>query len=82
MELVVAILATYCVTYFLTELSGPFSIFYKLRRLKGLGALDCFYCTSIWVGTVVTILAFTAPLWVLYPFALAGAVIIIKEMVQ
>lgn len=39
---------------------GPYMVFAKLRaRLsdKPWNPLDCFYCTSIWVGIVVALVA-------------------------
>lgn len=82
MVALVSILAVYCITYFLTGLDGPFGMFYKLRHLKGFGALDCFSCTSLYVAVVVLIVALLLPLWVLYPFAFAGGAIILRKLVD
>lgn len=42
----------------LVEESGPGRYFYKLRyKLKdnSFSPLDCFYCTSIWVGFIISL---------------------------
>lgn len=82
MIILLAILSVYCITHFLTDLDGPFGIFYKLRRLKGFGALNCFSCTSPYVAVVVALVALLLPSWVLYPFAFAGGVIIIHRLLD
>ncbi|HEY6791198.1 MAG TPA: hypothetical protein VI365_28205 [Trebonia sp.] len=49
-----AALATWRVTHLLTEEDGPANVVLGLRRAAGSSALgqamDCFYCTSMWVA--------------------------------
>lgn len=53
-HLVLAIVAVWRVTHLLHAEDGPFRIFERgrdaLRRISFSGAVDCFYCLSIWVA--------------------------------
>jgi hypothetical protein len=52
--LVLGVLATWRLTYFLRFEDGPGDIAVRLRQAVGEGflanALDCFYCLSLWVA--------------------------------
>ncbi len=53
-EFLLATLASWRIAYLLTQEDGPWDMFVGLRRIVAgtmLGrALDCFYCTSVWVA--------------------------------
>jgi hypothetical protein len=53
-SLIVATLAVWRVTHLFWGEDGPWDLFVRLRRLAGDsfvgGALDCFYCLSLWVA--------------------------------
>lgn len=56
---VLAALATWRVTHLLVEEDGPANIVVRLRRRAGSSwvgsALDCFYCTSVWVAVPLSV---------------------------
>lgn len=56
--------------------------FYLLgKEIHFFGELvTCFWCLSVWVGGLVTLLILVLP-WILIPFALSGVAIIIEERV-
>lgn len=89
--LIGGILATYCLTYILSELSGPKDILTRFRTLVGVRydehsrrygtwwgaeAIICFYCASVWLGALVALLT-NVP--ALYLFAFSGGAMIIKK---
>lgn len=83
MTFVIATLATYWLTIALTQEDGPYGVFYKLRHLKALGALQCFTCSSLWVAAALSLLVASNVLeWVLYTLASAGGAVIIYEVVE
>lgn len=57
--ILLAILAVWRITYLITEEYAPFDIAYKLRKLTyGWNWIDleCFYCTSIWVSGLLSVI--------------------------
>lgn len=81
--MILTVLGTYWLTLALTQEDGPFGVFYKLRRLKALGVLQCFTCSSLWVAAVLSLLVASNFLeWVLYTLASAGGAAIIYEVVE
>lgn len=74
--------------------SGPFNLLHKIRYAAGVRyddysqpygtnevarALTCLWCTSVWIGALVTAVYALSPLvlWLLLPFALsAGAILV------
>lgn len=80
-KLILALLDTYMLTLLLTSADGPYGVFTKLRGIKGLGALKCFLCTSIWTGAVLALfLANTILEWPLYALALAGGAVLLDRL--
>lgn len=53
-------LAVWRITHLLVAEEGPYEVFTKLRSLAADGfwgrLLSCFYCTSVWVATAVSVL--------------------------
>lgn len=81
MELITATIATYALTLVLTSSDGPWGIFARLRAVKGLGALKCFLCTSVWAGAILAIYPATSLLgWPLYTLALAGGAVLLDRL--
>ncbi|HVF59708.1 MAG TPA: DUF1360 domain-containing protein [Thermoanaerobaculia bacterium] len=71
-------LATWRVAALLVREDGPFDLIARLRRaLARLGAgraLECFFCTSLWVAAPVALwLAGATRRWLLVWLALSGA---------
>ena len=60
LDLLLAMLATWRLSFMLTQETGPWDMFTALRRVAGesmLGhALQCFYCTSVWVAAPLAVL--------------------------
>ena len=58
--LVIGMLVTWRVSHLLVEEDGPGHMMTRLRRAAGstplVGLLDCFGCTSIWVGAVASLM--------------------------
>lgn len=82
-RLLIGVLATWRLTAMLYYEKGPFDVFCKLRAWAQKhsaflgGLLECFWCLSVWTGTVVFVLAVTPLWWLLGPLALsAGAVLL------
>lgn len=89
MILLLAIIATWRITFMLTEEVGPYMLIHKLRRkLANKEWIDmyCFYCMSIWVATPIALI-YTKDLWefIISIFALSGGAIainVIKERLE
>ena len=92
-RLILAALATWRLTYMLTEELGPFDVFKRLRDRVGvhylrddswpdtnLGRLfSCCKCLSMWTGAVFGLLALTPLWWAAIPFALSAPVVFIRD---
>jgi len=59
-DVALALLATWRVSFLLTQEAEPWEMFARLRRHAGdrmVGrALECFYCTSVWVAIPAALL--------------------------
>ena len=80
-----ATLAVWRVTHFLSKEDGPWDVVAGLRRrLNGgflSGLLSCFYCLSVWIAVPFTfILEGTAIERVVAWLALSGAAILLERM--
>ena len=74
-SLTLSALATWRLTHLLTEEDGPADVVLRLRRVAGsslLGqAMDCFYCTSVWVALPIA-MGLTSERVAMVPPARAG----------
>lgn len=87
LELLLAALATWRVSWLLHAEDGPFHLAARLRaelgRLRLGGALECLYCTSVWVAAPVAVLV--APdlrSWALAWLGLSGAAILVDRAIH
>jgi hypothetical protein len=79
--LLIATLALWRITHFLSAEDGPWNLVVRLRRRLGPGQwgrlLDCFYCLSLWIAAPIAI--GIGDDWgerlVLWPALSAGAII-------
>lgn len=78
-----ALLGAYGVTYVLTNLDGPFGIIYKMRNMRGMGALKCFGCTSVWVAPIIaaTTAANLRQFFILF-LGYTGGAILLNEFIK
>lgn len=75
-------LAIWRITSLLTGEDGPLDIFHHLRRkLKGLKALDCFWCASVWISLPFAISLSGGLNIIIYTLALSTSSIIINELI-
>lgn len=85
-------LATWRLSSLLVSEKGPFNLFSKIRHVAGIRegkatnviaeGLQCIWCTSIWVGTVLTLFYALLPalaLWLSLPLALSTIAIILNS---
>jgi hypothetical protein len=60
-DFVLAVFATWRVSFLLTQEDGPWDVFARLRRVAGDSmagrALQCLYCTSLWVAIPAALFA-------------------------
>lgn len=67
---------------------GPFKVLTRLRALTGVrhkddepiaypdgNVFECFWCLSIWVSIILTLVAFSPVWWILAPLAASAAAI-------
>lgn len=93
LRLILAALATWRLTYMLTEELGPFDVFKRIRDRVGvyylredgwpdtnLGRLfSCCKCMSMWTGVLFGFLALTPLWWAAIPFAMSAPVVFIRD---
>jgi hypothetical protein len=80
----IAVLGVWRITHLLVAEDGPADIIVRLRRAVGSGAigkaLDCFYCSSVWIAVPFAIV--TGGSWLerllLWP-ALSGGAIVVER---
>lgn len=73
-------LAVWRVSYMLTNETGPFDVFYRIRQTRLVNLLSCMYCTSVWVSAVFTAMFFAD--WrqaIVLCLSLSGFAILIEE---
>lgn len=80
------ILATWRVTSLLVQEAGPYRVFVRLRQhAKGteIGtALECVWCTSVWVAILIVILDHFYPRLVDILAVSTGAILVDKEATE
>jgi hypothetical protein len=86
LSIILASAAVWRITHLLQVEDGPFAIFERarvgLRRASLAGAVDCFYCLSLWVAAPFAV-ALARSLWefVLTLFALSAFAILLNHFV-
>jgi len=86
-KLVLAVLATWRVTHFLSSEDGPADLLFHLRERLGptfAGQLmDCFFCLSLWVAAPLSLMVTHQLLdWLLTWLALSGAACLLERITQ
>lgn len=95
LDLIIAALATWRISYMLVNEDGPGDVFIAMRQAMGAFDLDqngvaltsvgrgikCIYCVSAWVGLWCTVVVLIAP-WLLLPFALSTAAIWLNRIIR
>lgn len=78
LDFALVLLATFYVSYVMTQTKGPFGVFSGLRRLLPLGGLtECIYCLSLWVALLFCLIVLVNLSIIIYPFAAAGAAMLV-----
>lgn len=78
MTIVISILATYMLSFLLSETDGPFGIFMRLRNIRLMSALSCYNCTAVWVGAFFALYIAEHPLhWFITSLGLSGGAVLI-----
>lgn len=97
MDLVILVLATWRIASLLAQEDGPFDLFERLRVLAGTRynqqsepvgltplaqGLLCVWCTSVWVGALMTLAYWrdTRVVWLAMPLALSAGAILIQRL--
>ncbi|MEP6730737.1 MAG: hypothetical protein ABJE10_08870 [bacterium] len=85
LRFVCALLATWRVTHLLTAEDGPFDVIVLLRARLGdnvVGrAMDCFYCSSLWVAAPLALFVATDPLgWFVAWLAVSGGACLVERL--
>lgn len=81
---VLCCLATWRLTHLLVAEDGPWDLVVRLRTRLGNSeagrAMDCFYCTSLWLAIPMTFLVTQDPWgWLLCWLALSGAASLLEQ---
>lgn len=64
LDLIVGLLATWRLAYFLVKDRGPFNFMLWIRVKTDLGGLlTCLYCASIWTGLIMYLSLLYFPAW-------------------
>jgi len=84
MRFVVAVLATWRVTHLLVAEDGPSHLVVRLRQRLGDSApgraMDCFYCSSVWVAMLLALLVTHHWLgWICSVLALSGGASLLEQ---
>lgn len=86
-KLVLAVLATWRVTHFLSSEDGPFDLLFHLRERLGSTfaghLMDCFFCLSLWVAVPLSLTVTHQVLdWVLTWLALSSAACLLERITR
>jgi hypothetical protein len=78
-------LATWRLTHLVVEEDGPFDLIVRLRRWlgdsQGGRAMDCFYCSSLWLAAPMALLVSSdVQDWAVSWLALSGAACLLQQM--
>lgn len=82
--LILCILATWRLSHLIVAEDGPWEIIVKIRTLFGDSmagkAMDCFYCTSIWIAIPFTFLISNNILsWIICWLAISGGAALLEQ---
>jgi hypothetical protein len=84
---ILAALATWRVSFLLTQEDGPWDVFARLRRATANSmpgrALECLYCTSVWVAAPIAL--WITPFgvrWVVTWLAISGAACLLHRATE
>jgi len=80
-------LATWRLTHLMVAEDGPFDLICHLRRLLGDSqagrAMDCFYCSSLWLAMPMALMITRSPLdWLFAWLSLSGAASLLERLTQ
>ena len=77
LNVIVGVLACWRLAVLFYYENGPGNVFYRLRYRVG-GALDCFWCVTLWTGLLITpfVVWFW---WPLLPLALSGGAMLLSQ---
>lgn len=87
-DLIILSLAIWYSAYVVVKLSGPFNVFGRIRAAvdhtkETAGSagefINCIYCTSWWIAVVWLLVWHTPAQPLVYPFALAGAALMLHR---
>jgi len=79
-DFIILTLATYGISMLLTATDGLGHVFMRLRNKYPNSALQCVYCTSVWVVVPLFIVYQLGSSSWLVPFGVIGAIFIIKDL--
>ena len=84
-RLVVAVLATWRVTYLLANEDGPADIIVRFRKLLGQSLagqlMDCFNCLSLWIAALAALFVSQRPLeWLMSWLAVSGGACLLERL--
>lgn len=72
------LLATFYLSYVIIHTKGPYNLFAFIRFHLPLGGVTaCIYCLSVWIGVIFCIMVVTPAAFIVYPFAAAGAAMLV-----
>jgi hypothetical protein len=82
---VLCALATWRLTHLVVEEDGPFDLIVRVRAWlgdsQGGRAMDCFYCSSLWLAAPLALLVSSdAEDWAVSWLALSGAACLLQQM--
>ena len=82
---VVCALATWRLTHLMVEEDGPFDLICRLRSMLGNSqagrAMDCFYCSSLWLAMPMALPISRTPLeWMFAWLSLSGAASLLEQI--
>lgn len=73
LDLLLLCLATWRLAYMLTQETGPFAIFTRLRKRFPLGGVTtCIYCMSVWTALLGYIVLQSPFAWLVWIMAASG----------
>lgn len=79
--IIFSILSIYGIGVVITETSGPYKLFNRLRKNKHLSALNCFICTSVYLSIFCALwVAQNALELIIFSFVFLGGSILLYRL--